>query len=458
MFYAQLGFQKKLSLGFTAISLVSMVVCGAFSYVFTSSLVRDLTITSLSDKIRGVESAILVSKADNFERQKKLVDSWSHKVIDQLSIHKENPQTVTAENQVTHEKSQIQVPALYLNGKKLENHGFVDMLADQTGEAITLFVRMDSGFYRVSTTVKKADGSRNVGTFVPASSPVYESLLKGERYIGRAQVAGSWYITAYEPILQGGQVVGSFFLGAPETSYSRIKDYLKSQKILQTGYFFIMDSAGQLILDPANEGQNVLATKDLDGKELFKQILKEKTGNIEYRWLDSATQKPQAKLALFRYFPEMDWYVAASVNLEEAQAPILKLKWILFLIAAGMTSFMTLSTIIFGKYVAAKLVMVSNGLKDSGEQVSQSSTELTTVSNTLAAATSQQAANLEQTMSAIEEIRSMVNKNLESTSLTENLSKQMSSAAEEGQKILSNLVEKVRTIAVTNDQIGRAHV
>jgi methyl-accepting chemotaxis protein len=452
---ASLGFQRKLSIGFTAISLVSMMVCGMFSYYFTSILVHELTVRNLTDQIKGVESAIMVSNSDNQERKKKLIDYWLQKINSRIDIRKEERDTLSAENQVTHEKTQTQVPALYVDGVKLATNEFVDSLSARTDEAVTLFVRVESGFYRVSTSIKKPDGSRNSGTFIPSSSAVSQALMKGEQFIGRALVAGSWYVTAYAPILKNGEVVGSFFMGSVETSYAKIKDYLKSQKILQTGYFYILNSEGQLILHPSKEGENVLSSSDMDGRKIFQEIINKKIGNIEYRWLNAETKLPQDKLAVFYYFPQMDWYVAASLNLEEAQAPIVRLKWILFLIATGMTSAMAIATLIFGKYVAAKLVAISSVLKSSGKQVSHNSEELTHVAQSLAQATRDQASNLQQTVAAIEEIRSMIMKSLEGTGVTESLSSQMSEAAEKGQKILQNLSDKVSAIAASNELLQK---
>ena len=447
----QLGFQKKLTSGFTIISLVSMAICGIVSYYFTASVVQGLTMSNLRDQINGAESAIQVSSADNLERQKKLLDYWSKKAAVQVQFDSGKPVFATAENQVSHQKLNARLPTTYVNGQKLSGqHDFVDRIAEETGEAVTVFARFEEGFYRVSTSVKRDNGSRNIGTFIPAGSPVYEALSKGERYLGRAQVAGSWYVTAYEPLMKDGKVAGAFFMGSPETSYVRIKEYLRGQHLLKTGYFYILDSSGQLVLHPTLEGKNVLESKDLDGRKIFADIIALKTGQISYRWLNSETHQPQAKIALFRYFPQMDWYVAASLNEEEALTEVERLKWILFALALGMSSAMAGATLIFGRQVVKRLNQISSGLVDSGMQVQQRSRSLTEVSGALANASRNQASSLQQTVSAVEQIRAMISKNLEGTGLTEKLSKEMSKAAEDGQAILVEMNNRVAKIAEAN--------
>ena len=59
---------------------------------------------------------------------------------------------------------------------------------------------------RVATNVKKLDGSRAIGTYIPATNPdgkankVIKTVLEGNTFYGRAFVVNAWYVTAYEPI------------------------------------------------------------------------------------------------------------------------------------------------------------------------------------------------------------------------------------------------------------------
>ncbi len=76
---------------------------------------------------------------------------------------------------------------------------------------------------RIATNVRNADGSRAVGTL--ASAPVYERVVRqGQRWLGRAFVVNSWYITAYEPIRNfEGQPIGMLYVGILEQRYVAAK-------------------------------------------------------------------------------------------------------------------------------------------------------------------------------------------------------------------------------------------
>jgi hypothetical protein len=57
---------------------------------------------------------------------------------------------------------------------------------------------------RIATSVKAKDGTRAIGTYIPAlkdgkPNPVVETVLKGQVYVGRAFVVNAWYVTNYTP-------------------------------------------------------------------------------------------------------------------------------------------------------------------------------------------------------------------------------------------------------------------
>lgn len=95
------------------------------------------------------------------------------------------------------------------------NYDLVDKIGKLTnGDSVTIF-QEDT---RVSTNVVK-DGERAVNTQI-ADDVGSIVLGQKERYIGRANVVGNWFTTAYEPIFNSqDEVVGIWFVGVPEQPY-----------------------------------------------------------------------------------------------------------------------------------------------------------------------------------------------------------------------------------------------
>jgi len=258
---------------------------------------------------------------------------------------------------------------LWVDGNPISNDGLVDQVGKEVGGFATLFVRNDMGFIRISTNLKKSDGSRAVGTFLSADSPAAKHLTNGESYIGRMEILGSAYVGSYEPVFEGKTVAGVFFIGVRDLGQSLIKDYLRHQKLLKTGYFYILDSSGKLLLHPTKEGENVIDTADLSGEKIFKEIIDRKSGVLRYSWMNGESHLPQKKLALFRYFPELDWYVAASLNLDEAEEAAHHLRWILLGITFFMTLGMAFTAMVFGKRIAYRLESISGGVQMAATEV-----------------------------------------------------------------------------------------
>ena len=92
-----------------------------------------------------------------------------------------------------------------------DNEAVVDWLSQLSGNNVTLF----AGDTRVATTFQQ-NGKRQVGT--QASPEVLQKVLAGGDYFtGEAEILGSKYFCAYEPIQDAsGQNVGMVFIGIPQ--------------------------------------------------------------------------------------------------------------------------------------------------------------------------------------------------------------------------------------------------
>ena len=70
------------------------------------------------------------------------------------------------------------VPQLRLGGKPLNlDFGLVDAFTKETGGVATVFVRDGDDFVRITTSVKKEDGSRAVGTVLDRNHPAYAKVM-----------------------------------------------------------------------------------------------------------------------------------------------------------------------------------------------------------------------------------------------------------------------------------------
>lgn len=214
----------------------------------------------------------------------------------------DNQHRIKITNQETGHVHKNQIISWLINDEELyESTEFVDSLQALFGGTVTIFQLVDSGLVRISTNVLSLQGKRAVNTFIPNNSPVTKSIVKGEKYYGRAFVVDDWYVTGYKPIFYDEEIVGALYVGDKEKDLEELKNILYELKIGKSGYPFVFDNTGNLIIHPHREAEN------WGDSTLFKNIADSKHGILHYEY--SGAQKVMA----FTYFEKFDLYIAASV-------------------------------------------------------------------------------------------------------------------------------------------------
>ena len=80
------------------------------------------------------------------------------------------------------------------------NLGIVDAFTASSGAVATVFVRHGDDLFRVTTSLKKENGERALGTPLGSKHPAYAKLMAGSPYTGRATLFGRDYMTRYIPL------------------------------------------------------------------------------------------------------------------------------------------------------------------------------------------------------------------------------------------------------------------
>jgi methyl-accepting chemotaxis protein len=156
----------------------------------------------------------------------------------------------TMVNEVTQASETIEIPRLvigptYMNG----SYEFVDNFEKTAGVAATIFQLVDDSLLRVSTTTKKLDGERAVGTYIPSESAIYQTILRGEIFQDKTFMVNDWYLTAYAPLYDwDDKLVGAIQVARPLLN-AQIKDFVSNVKIGE-GYFYMYNQDGGILHHP----------------------------------------------------------------------------------------------------------------------------------------------------------------------------------------------------------------
>jgi len=114
-----------------------------------------------------------------------------------------------------------------------DRFGYIDEFSKQTDVLATVFVKEGNDYIRVLTSIKDEQGQRVVGTVLDTEGDAYREILKGNAYVGDADILGKSYITKYSPIFDGNKnVIGIYFVGKPSDVVNNLLNQGRDSAIL----------------------------------------------------------------------------------------------------------------------------------------------------------------------------------------------------------------------------------
>ncbi len=267
-----------------------------------------------------------------------------------------------AVSQVDGTASQVELPRMLAgtdwlgqNADRARPTPVVDDVQRLVGGASTVFQRMNErgDMLRVATNVPTKEGTRAIGTFIPAAgadgvaNPVIAAVLRGETFTGRAFVVDAWYITAYEPLRDAsGKVEGMLFVGIRQDGLESIRKAVSEMRLGSTGDVVVLGGKGKqrgtyiLSADGKDDGESVWEAKDSSGKLFVQDIVTravapghDGSGLIEYAFQRPGASKVNDRVAAFAYYAPWDWIVVAGMERSEANAAAHEVQSSLTLIA-----------------------------------------------------------------------------------------------------------------------------
>ncbi len=258
-----------------------------------------------------------------------------------IQLDQRNKVRWNAVNQYSKSVTSIELPGMNVGRAWLgQNRSFssstpvVDETAGLVGGTVTVFQRMNEAgdMLRVATNVKKLDGTRAVGTYIPAvnpdgkANPVISRILRGETFRGRAFVVNAWYLTAYKPIKNSsGRVIGIIYYGIRQEKAESIRNSIMSLVVGKTGYVYVMGAKGKdagryiISLKGKRDGEDISGAKDATGRLFIKDIVKaasklkgEEIAFDSYYWKNKGESEARRKTVAISYFKDWEWVIGVG--------------------------------------------------------------------------------------------------------------------------------------------------
>jgi len=397
----------------------------------------------------------------------------------------------------------VPAPTLFAGGQPLDlDYAIPDQFLKKSGAIATIFARDGDDFVRITTSLKKQDGARAVGTKLDRAGPAYAPLVAGRSYTGLAKLFGRPYITQYKPVTDAsGRVIGALFVGLDiGTELKLVEDGIRSLKIGDNGYYFVLDasqgpSRGTFVVHPDAAGQSA------DDKHApYARMLAAGEGRLAYTSTDPAAHDggPTAKFVSFTTIPQWQWLVGGIALDDELLATMRATRNRFLVIGAVLVAaFATLFVIVVRRVVSrpleaaaraseryaagdlsvrirdgaaahgsagndeiGRLVQAVDGIGDglarivaqvrnSSADIAHGTVGIAAGSGDIAARIATQASSVEQTAASMEQITAAVQQSAEHAAQANALVADASAAATNGDAA-------VQRVVATMDDIGRA--
>lgn len=201
------------------------------------------------------------------------------------------------------------LPVLYSGNQRISLDDTIpDKIKQSSDTVATIFLLNDDKLIRVSSTLFKEDKSL-IGTYISSNSEPYNKTINGEEFVGNINIQGNSYITRMKPIFDKDKKI----IGAIGVGNTIINNYLKETllniKFGQTGYVYILDSEGNVVIHQAEIDKNV---KNYD---FVQNICSTKNRTIEYEY------NGVRKIGYYKYFEPWKWCIIIAADYDELITP-----------------------------------------------------------------------------------------------------------------------------------------
>jgi len=146
-----------------------------------------------------------------------------------------------------------------------------------------------------------------------------------------------------------------------------LRKSVSALKIGTTGYPYVFDGRGIMVVHPSLEGKDVTDLADTNNMPIIKKIMEMKNGNFRYWWKNAADPFPREKFVEFRYIPELDWYVVASSYIDEFYGVIATLRIYLLMISLVTIGAMVLVII----FISSRMVKAISAINSSFRAIAE---------------------------------------------------------------------------------------
>jgi methyl-accepting chemotaxis protein len=273
------GFKSQVVLPVAAIAML-LVTAGAVGFSYWATKHEETVVQQqVKDKLASLQ-AIFVTTAQIMDDRTHASMALLEEQINSRGGADRGPPTSV---------HTVTVGDILVGGKsQAGNFEIVDFVTRMNKGTATIFSKDGARFVRIATNVKKADGSRAVGTELDVNTKAYASVSQGQPFFGVVDILGSAYFTGYEPLTgRSGDVLGLIYVGY-KAELPILSEALDNSHLLDSGFAAVVDDSGAVRYRPS---------------WVNAETVQEHLTNADGSWVISRERLPEWGLSLVSAYP-----------------------------------------------------------------------------------------------------------------------------------------------------------
>jgi methyl-accepting chemotaxis protein len=308
------------------------------------------------------------------------------------------------------------------------------------------FLTDDKGIVIADTSEGKYRGTDLSG------EEYFKKALEGEPVIGKVKASekGTYVIVA-GPLKSMDKGVGTIGAIVSGWKLNTLNKRIGELKLGKTGFAFLVDNNGMIIVHPEKELMMKTNIGDLKGMEsVARRMIASEEG------IQECPYKGDDKIVAFAPIQAAQWGVGLVISKRELMGPIRNMRNIIML--AGIIVIAVAASIILWtvqRSISTPINRIVDNLNEGAEQLSSASSEISSASQMLAEGASEQAASIQESSSSLVEISSRTKKNAENANQADRLMKESNEVVIKANRSMGELSSAMEEISKTGEETAK---
>ena len=192
-----------------------------------------------------------------------------------------------------------------------KNFTKVDHFTNLASAVASVYV-LDKGQYvRITSSLHNKENKRILLDTIDKSSEKFSILNTKKRFVGIESIAGKNYMSVYSPIIKDDTIIAILHIGLDFTKgLESLRKNLKKIVIGKTGFLYILNTNGDVLLHKNLEGKNISVIQNEKNRAALEEIIDKKTGIIHYNYYHDGIS--EEKVSSFKYYKKWDWIIVTG--------------------------------------------------------------------------------------------------------------------------------------------------